>query len=94
MKKNDNALIIKGKDKGKSGKIEKILVKENRAIVAGLNNYKKHLKPSRKGQHAGIIDIKAPIALANLAIICPRCSKITKIKANRLCKKCGEPLDV
>lgn len=94
MKKNDNVLIIKGKEKGKNGKIEKIFPKTGRAIIAGLNFYKKNLKPTKANPHGGVIDISASIALPNLTIICPRCGKVTKIKGNRLCKKCNESLNV
>lgn len=101
MKRNDLVLIAKGKDRAKTGKIEKIFPGLAKATIGGINIYKKHLKPSRKNPHGGIIDITRPIAIANLRIICPRCNKLTKEKfmiknksKSRVCQKCGEALDV
>lgn len=100
IKKNDQVIIIKGKDSGKQSKVEKILVDKNKAILASLNTYKKHLKPSQKNPHGGIVDMHMPISVANLALICPRCEKITRINYKtiknqkiRMCSKCKETVD-
>lgn len=100
IKKNDNVIIIKGKDHGKSGKIEKMLVSQNKAIVTGLNKSKKHLKPTQQNPQGGIIDINQPIDIANLMIVCPSCNKSTRVnfkivkdKKIRICNKCKQTLD-
>lgn len=95
IKKNDNILVISGKSKGKSGIVSKVLVKENKLIVIGINVSKKNIKPSKKNPHGGIIDIHLPIAVSNVAIVCPSCNKPTKIAykisgktKERVCRKC------
>lgn len=101
IKKGDTVLVIKGKDRGKTGKVEKAFPKDKKVIVAGLNIYKKQIRPTRRNPHGGIINFNAPIPLENLKIICPRCNKATRVGYKltqktklRICKKCQESLDV
>jgi large subunit ribosomal protein L24 len=100
LKKNDNVLIIAGKDKGKSGVIERVFPGENRAVVKGIAIAKKHVKPSKKTPQGGIIEINQKIQLSNAMIICPSCGKPTKVGAKitekgklRICKKCQGSLE-
>lgn len=100
IKKGDNVKIIKGKDRGKTGKVECVLVEKNRLTISGINIYKKHLKPGRGGTRAGIIDINVPVNRANVILVCPRCEKTTRISyrinqksKNRICQKCHEVVD-
>jgi len=79
IKKGDTVIVNTGKDKGKQGKIEKVFSKQGKILVVGVNVAKKHLKPSRKSPHGGIIDKLLPIDSSNATIICPRCSKPTKV---------------
>ena len=90
----DEVLVTTGRDKGKKGKIEKVLQKEDKVVVSGINIYKRHRKVTRT-QPAGIYEIVRPIPTANIAVICPKCSKVTRIgfvfegkTKNRVCKKC------
>lgn len=100
IKKGDNVLINTGKDLGKRGAVEKVFPKKNKVTVTGVNIIKKHLKPSRKSPHGGIIDKIAPIDISNVTVVCPRCSNPTRIgyrvteqKKMRICKKCKESID-
>lgn len=100
LKKGDNVLIISGKDRGKRGTIEKVFPKIDKVMVTGVNISKHHLKPSRKNPHGGIIDKLSPMTAANMVIVCPRCSrpsrvgyKVTSGKKIRICRKCKESLD-
>ncbi|KKP89242.1 MAG: 50S ribosomal protein L24 [Berkelbacteria bacterium GW2011_GWA2_35_9] len=100
IKKNDLVLILKGKDKGKTGTIERVYRKENNLIISGKNIYKKNAKVSRKYPKGGIIDLPMPINISNVSIVCQACNKKTKIvvdrkdkKIERICKKCQESLD-
>lgn len=100
IKKNDQVLVIKGKDRGKSGKVVKVFPSENRLVIANINTYKKHLKKSQKNPYGGITDISMPINRANVALICPRCEKNTKPTKTvnnknklRICKKCQESVE-
>ena len=93
-KAGDQVLITAGKDKGKKSKIEKVLPKENKLIIGGINVYKRHKKASRN-EKAGIFEIIRPVPVSNVAIICPKCSKPTRVgfietktDKNRICKKC------
>lgn len=101
IKKNDNVTIIAGKDKGKTGIVEKVFPALDKVIVAGTFVYKKSIKPSKKAPHGGIVEINAKIPASNVAIICPSCSKITRVsydvvndKKIRVCRKCRASLEV
>lgn len=95
FKIGDEIIVTAGRDKGKKGKIEKILKDENKIVVPGVNVYKRHRKATRtKG--SGIYEINRPIPVANAAIICPKCSKQTRVgfekegkNKYRVCKKCN-----
>ena len=96
LKKGDDVKVVAGKDKGKTGKIEKVLSKEGKVLVAGVNLYKKHLKARAQGQSSEIITIAKPLPIANVAFVCPKCKKQTRIgfseNGSRICRKCGEEL--
>lgn len=100
IKKNDTVTIIKGKDRGKTGRVMKIFPKEMRAIVEGRNLVKKHVRRTRAEQQVGIIQIESPVHLSNLMPVCPKCNKPTRIGFTiqpdgnkvRTCKKCKEIL--
>lgn len=101
IKKGDNILVIAGKDRGKQGQVEKVLVKEGKLIVTGANIAKHHLKPSRKNPHGGIINMPAPIEASNVLVVCPHCGKpvriahkVTEKTKERICRKCQGNLDV
>lgn len=97
--KDDNVIVRTGKDRGKSGKILRVLPKQNRIVVAGVNLVKKHVKPTSKLPHGGIITREAPIAVSNVMLSCPECSKPTKVRTQvtdsgnvRVCAECGAAL--
>ena len=71
IRKNDTVMVLAGEDKGKTGKVLKVLVKENRAIVEGVNIVSKSAKPSAKHPQGGIIKQEAPIHISNLSLIDP-----------------------
>ena len=66
IKKNDNVIIITGKDKGKKGKIAKVLVSQNKVIVEGVNIMKKHQRPRKSGEKGAIKNIEMPIHASNV----------------------------
>lgn len=96
LKKGDKIIVITGKDKGRKGKIEKILPKLGKVLIPGINVYKKHLKPRGEGQKGGIIDIVKPLSISNVAFLCPKCGQQTRIGYQidksgnkvRICRKC------
>lgn len=97
VRKGDKVLVTAGKDKTKTGEVVKVLPSENRAIVKGVNEAKKHQKPSMANQQGGIMTIDAPIHLSNLMPVCPSCGKAVRVgytvvdnKKLRVCQKCKE----
>jgi len=100
FKIGDNVKITAGKDRGREGKIEKVFPKVLKVLVPGINLYKKHVK-GFQGQKGGIYDIPRPLNLGNIALICPKCKKVTRIgfsakgeKKARICKKCRKEIDI
>ena len=98
IKTGDEVIVTTGKDKGKTGKVVKIITKENRVLVSGINVATKHQKPSAMGP-GGIVKKELPIAISNVALVDPKSGKATKVgfktvdgKKVRVAKKSGEQL--
>jgi len=97
IRKDDTVMVIRGNDKGKKGKVLRVLRKENKAIVEGVKLLKKHQKSRKQGEQSGIIQKEGAINLSNIMLVCPKCSQPTKVshtkfenRGVRVCKKCGE----
>lgn len=98
IKKGDNVMVLLGKDRGKSGTVERVLRKKGQLFVGGVNLVKRHVK--KQGQiEGGIIDIVKPVDISNLALICPSCKKPTRVGFGlkddtkiRLCRRCGKEI--
>jgi large subunit ribosomal protein L24 len=101
IKKGDRVIVITGRDKGKKGEVLKVLPKENRAVVGGVNTMKRHQKQSQT-QQGGIVNKDLPIQLSNLAHVDPKSGEATRIgwkvlgdgRRVRFAKKSGEVIDV
>jgi len=100
IKQGDNVMIISGKDRGKTGIIERVFMKESKVLVPGVAIAKHHLKPSKKNPHGGIIDMPSPIASSNVMLVCPHCGKpvrvahkVSETAKERICRKCQGNLD-
>jgi large subunit ribosomal protein L24 len=102
IKKNDTVYILAGKDRGKTGKVLKVFVDNNRAIVEGLNFINRHTKANpQKNIKGGILPKESPIDLSNLMVVCKRCNKHSRVGISRMpdgrkvrvCKSCNELLD-
>ena len=99
LKKDDLIKVVLGKDKGKTGKIEKVFSKLNKVLVTGVNQYKRHLKGRSQGQKSEIVTITKPLPVSNVILICPSCKKTVRIGFKvtdknkvRICKKCGKEI--
>lgn len=98
----DKVKITGGKDKGKEGKIKQVLPKKDRVVVEGVNKYKRHLKPRQTGGSGQVIERERPLPAAKIAIVCPKCNKLTRVgyivdkrkNKQRICKKCKGLLTV
>jgi large subunit ribosomal protein L24 len=99
LKKEDEVIILRGKDKGKKGKVEKVLSKEEMVLVPGLNLYKRHYKSRVQNKPSEIIEITKPFPIASVALICPNCHKQTRVgykldnkEKLRVCRKCDKKI--
>jgi large subunit ribosomal protein L24 len=99
IRKGDEVIILTGKDKGQKGKVLKVFVKEQRALVEGANMVSKSTKPSAKHPQGGIVKQEAPIHISNLSLIDPKNGKATRVAIKhegknviRIAKKSGEEI--
>ncbi|MBI2644109.1 MAG: 50S ribosomal protein L24 [Candidatus Wildermuthbacteria bacterium] len=96
IKKGDTVLILAGKERGKKGKVIKILPGREGVIVEGINARKKHVRPKRAGEKGQIVALPAPLHVSNVKLICPKCGKPVRVgyklegeKKYRICKECS-----
>jgi len=98
IRKGDEVIVLAGDDKGRKGKVLKVLVTKQRALVEGVNMVSKSMKPSAKNPQGGIVKQEAPIHVSNLSLIDPKSGKATRVgmkktddgKKVRVAKKSGE----
>lgn len=101
LRKDDRVLVIAGRERGKTGKVLRVLPAKQRVIVEGLNLVKRHQKPRGIQQQGGIVEKEAPLHLSNVMPLCARCNKPTRVRrrrpadgpAVRVCGRCHEPLE-
>lgn len=101
IKKDDKVKVLTGKDKGKIGKVLKVVKKTNRIVVENINMVKVHQRPSQENPQGGIVEKAMPMDLSNLMLMCNSCVKPTRIgikqledgKRVRVCKKCNQQID-
>ncbi|WP_431856126.1 50S ribosomal protein L24 [Azospirillum sp.] len=101
IKTKDKVVVLSGKDKGKTGEVVKVLPKEERVVVAGVNVVKKHTRPSARSQ-GGIVEVEAPIHVSNVAHVDPKDGKPTRVgfkvledgRKVRVAKRSGETIDL
>ena len=99
--KEDTVLVMKGKDRGKSGSVRLVIPKANRVIVTGINIVKRHMRPTGPQKPGGIIEREAPIAVSNVRPLCPACNKPVRVgyrilpdgRKVRYCRKCDANFD-
>lgn len=97
--KGDTVLVITGKDRGRKGKVAKVLPGSNLLSVEGVNIKKRHTRPRKAGEKGQVVSKEAPFSLSNVKLICPKCQKATRVgyvmagtKKVRMCKKCKAEL--
>jgi large subunit ribosomal protein L24 len=101
VKKDDMVTVVTGKDKGKSGKVMRVLPEKGRLIVENLNVVKRHTRPTRANAQGGIVEKEAPLDASNVQLLCAACKKPTRTgfriledgSKARFCKKCNEIVD-
>ena len=99
VKKGDTVVVLSGKDRGKQGKVLGTVPADGKVVVEGINMVTCHVKPRRQGEEGGIVKREAAIAACKVQVVCPKCSKATRVsykiengKKTRVCKKCGAEL--
>jgi large subunit ribosomal protein L24 len=102
VKKNDNVIVITGRDRGKKGRVLRVVSSKNRIVVEGVNFIKKHTKPNpQRNVKGGIVEREAALHASNVQIVCPECGRPTRVghrrlddgSAVRFCRKCQGVLD-
>jgi large subunit ribosomal protein L24 len=99
--KDDQVLVITGKDRGKKGKVRFAYPREQRVMVEGVNFIKKHSKARGAARQAGIIDLEAPLHISNVMLVCSKCNQPARIgyrklddgRKVRFCRNCQEVVD-
>jgi large subunit ribosomal protein L24 len=102
IRKNDNVVVITGKDRGKRGRVLKVVPDNNRLIVEGVNVVKRHTKPNpQRNIKGGVVEREAALHASNVQIVCPECGKPTRLgkkvlgdgRKVRVCRKCEGVVD-
>ena len=99
VKKGDTVVVLSGKDRGKQGKVLGTVPADGKVVVEGINMVTCHVKPRKQGETGGIVKREAALAACKVQVVCPECSKATRVsykiengKKTRVCKKCGAEL--
>jgi large subunit ribosomal protein L24 len=101
IRKNDTVMVITGRERGKTGKVLRVLREDNRVIIERLHMVKRHQKPRGQQGQGGVVEKEASIDLSNVMIMCDRCNAPARIGSRRLedgsgariCRRCGEAID-
>lgn len=101
IRKEDNVLVITGKDRGKKGKIRFVYPLQHRVLVEGINMIKTHSRAAAQVKQAGLIEREAPISISDVMLICNHCNKPTRVgfkiledgRKARVCRACKEAID-
>ena len=102
IRRNDNVVVTAGKDRGKRGRVLKVLPEKNRLVVEGVNFISRHTRPNpSKNVKGGIMKREAPLAASNVQIVCPECNARTRLghrtlgdgRKVRICRKCEGVVD-
>jgi large subunit ribosomal protein L24 len=101
IRKNDSVMVISGKERGKTGKVLRVLAEKNTLLIERVNMVKRHSKPRGAQQPGGIVEKEAAIHASNIMIMCDKCNAPVRIghkqlsdgKKIRICRRCGEALD-
>jgi len=102
IKKNDEVFVLRGKDRGKTGRVLIVIPKNQKVVVEGIQMIKRHTRPNPQWNiKGGIVEKEAPIHISNVAIVCKSCKAHTRIankvladgRRARACKKCGSTIE-
>jgi len=96
IKRNDQVMVVAGKEKGKTGRVVRVLTDKATVIIEKLNIVKRHTKPTQTNRQGGIVEKENPIAISNVMILCSKCNAPVRTgvkiddggKRTRVCRKC------
>jgi large subunit ribosomal protein L24 len=100
IKKNDTVVVLSGRDKGKQGKVTQLFPRQGLVVVEGVNLRIKHLRTRQRGRTGSRVQFAAPLPLAKVSLICPHCSKPTRVRVQvgaegdrvRVCRRCAQSI--
>ena len=102
IRKNDNVVVTTGKDRGKRGRVLRVLPEKNRVVVEGVNFIKRHTKPNpQRNVKGGVVEREASLHASNVQLVCPECGQATRLgkkilgdgRKVRICRKCEGVVD-
>ena len=101
IRRGDIVLVIAGKEKGRRGRVERLVPSQNRVLIEGINMVTRHVKARPEVRQAGRIQQESPVHISNVVLVCNKCSKPTRVRANyledgrkvRVCLQCRETID-
>ncbi|MDW8095313.1 MAG: 50S ribosomal protein L24 [Aquificaceae bacterium] len=105
IRKGDKVMVLRGKEKGKTGEVLEVLREKGRVLIKDVNMVYKHVKEIPNVREGGIYQIEAPIHVSNIMLLCPKCNRPTRVgirtvvegdtlRKYRYCKKCNENIDL
>ena len=100
IRKNDQVMVMTGKDRGKKGRVMQVDPGNNRVLIEKINYHKVAVRRTQANPKGGIVQMEKPVQASNVQLVCPRCSKPTRVgysmladgSKQRMCKKCNEVL--
>jgi large subunit ribosomal protein L24 len=101
IKKGDSVLVVSGRDRGKSGKVTRVLPEKGKVVVERLNIVKRHKKPTGPQGGGGIVEKEAPLDISDVMLLCGKCNKPVRVGKKvlddgsrvRVCRSCGEQFE-
>jgi large subunit ribosomal protein L24 len=101
IKKNEEVEVIAGREKGKRGKVLKVIPKKERVVVEKVNFIKRHTRPGARSRQGGIVEKEGPLHISNVMLVCSKCERAVRVgykilddqRKVRHCRRCGEILD-
>ncbi len=96
--KDDTVVVLTGRDRGKEGKVTRVMPALGRVVVEGVNRRIRHIKARQAGQPAGRVEFEAPVSVSNVAVVCTHCKRGVRVGFKflddgvkvRVCRSCGE----
>ena len=101
IRKGDQVMIVSGRDKGKQGRVERVIPADRRVVVAGLNTVTRHVRPRAGVRQAGRVQQEAPLDASNVRLMCSACNRPVRTRSHnlengmkvRICQRCQETID-